>query len=108
MSNYVSKILVLLWLRDLNAAGRLDDMSLGIECLLCDDIEKARLLASRLDELNRERRRIETEMKEQAINALDKLTLNEEKLPIALCLMDSSWHQGVIGILAGRFKRTLS
>lgn len=88
----------------LNAAGRLDDMSLGIECLLCEDLDKARLLASHLDELNIERRRIETEMKDQAMQALDKLTLNDVSLPIALCLLDQSWHQGVIGILAGRLK----
>lgn len=88
----------------LNAAGRLDDMSLGIECLLCDDLNKARSLASHLDELNVERRRIEAEMKDQAMQALDKLTLNDASLPIALCLLDQSWHQGVIGILAGRLK----
>ncbi len=88
----------------LNAAGRLDDMSLGIDCLLCDDLEKARSLASHLDELNVERRRIETEMKDQAMQALDKLTLNDAVLPVALCLLDQSWHQGVIGILAGRLK----
>lgn len=88
----------------LNAAGRLDDMSLGIECLLCDDLDKARSLASHLDELNIERRRIETEMKDQAMQALDKLTINDASLPIALCLLDQSWHQGVIGILAGRLK----
>ncbi len=88
----------------LNAAGRLDDMSLGIECLLCDDLDKARSLASHLDELNIERRRIETEMKDQAMQALDKLTLNDTALPIALCLVDKAWHQGVIGILAGRLK----
>lgn len=88
----------------LNAAGRLDDMSLGIECLLCEDQEKARGLAQHLDELNIERRKIETEMKEQAMLALDKLVLNDDALPIALCLVDKSWHQGVIGILAGRLK----
>lgn len=92
----------------LNAAGRLDDMSLGIECLLCDDLEKARSLASHLDELNLERRRIETEMKEQAMLALDKLAFDQatqvKQLPLALCLLDESWHQGVIGILAGRLK----
>ena len=92
----------------LNAAGRLDDMSLGIDCLLSDDLDKARVLASHLDELNIERRRIEIEMKDQAMQALDKLALNHEsnatQLPIALCLLDHSWHQGVIGILAGRLK----
>ena len=92
----------------LNAAGRLDDMSLGIECLLCEDLDHARVLASHLDELNIERRRIEGEMKEQAMQALDKLALvsesNATQLPLALCLLDTSWHQGVIGILAGRLK----
>ncbi len=92
----------------LNAAGRLDDMSLGIECLLCDDLEKARALATHLDALNIERRRIETEMKEQAMQALDHLAVNKDlkvkQLPLALCLVDESWHQGVIGILAGRLK----
>ena len=90
----------------LNAAGRLDDMSLGIECLLCEDLEKARVLAAHLDELNVERRKIEAEMSEQAREALDKLALKSSEmsanLPIALCLFDPSWHQGVIGIwLAG-------
>lgn len=92
----------------LNAAGRLDDMSLGIDCLLCDSLEKARSLADHLDELNLERRRIEAEMKDQALQALDKLASNvlqnTTKLPIALCMQDASWHQGVIGILAGRLK----
>ncbi|WED44314.1 single-stranded-DNA-specific exonuclease RecJ [Legionella cardiaca] len=91
----------------LNAAGRLDDMSLGIECLLSDNAEKARTLASHLDELNQERRVIEAEMKEQAMLAVDKLAKkieNAHHLPAALCLVDSSWHQGVIGILAGRLK----
>lgn len=92
----------------LNAAGRLDDMSLGIDCLLSDNDEHAMMLATELDELNKERRRIETEMKEQALLALDKLAFHVDKsapqLPIALCLLDPSWHQGVIGILAGRLK----
>ncbi|KTC86792.1 single-stranded-DNA-specific exonuclease RecJ [Legionella brunensis] len=91
----------------LNAAGRLDDMSLGIECLLSDNMEKAHTLASHLDELNQERRVIEAEMKEQAMLAVDKLAKKIEHsnhLPAALCLVDPSWHQGVIGILAGRLK----
>ena len=88
----------------LNAAGRLDDMSLGIDCLICDSLEKAYTLATHLDELNIERRKIETEMKDKAMQALDKVVLNEEQLPIALCLLDDTWHQGVIGILAGRLK----
>ena len=92
----------------LNAAGRLDDMSLGIDCLLSMDREHATLLAQELDALNVERRKIELEMKEQAIVALDHLALPKQDggadLPIALCLMDAAWHQGVIGILAGRLK----
>lgn len=91
----------------LNAAGRLDDMSLGIECLLSPTFEKACLLASELDALNKERRRIETEMKDQALAALSQLAPLAEQsaaLPMVLCLFDKSWHQGVIGILAGRLK----
>jgi single-stranded-DNA-specific exonuclease len=91
----------------LNAAGRLDDMSLGIECLLSDNLEKAKLLATHLDELNKERRIIEAEMKDQATIAVEKLVQkidDAHQLPAALCLLDASWHQGVIGILAGRLK----
>jgi len=88
----------------LNAAGRLDDMALGIECLLTEEEDKARMLASQLDELNLERRKIEQEMKEQAFEALNKLSFTADTLPSALCLMDKTWHQGVIGILAGRLK----
>lgn len=92
----------------LNAAGRLDDMSLGINCLLSGDLFSARKLAQQLDQLNIERRKIESEMKEQAMLALQQLSLTvsakEPSLPIALCLVDDTWHQGVIGILAGRLK----
>lgn len=92
----------------LNAAGRLDDMSLGIHCLLCEDLANARFLANQLDALNSERRKIEAEMKEQAMTTLQKLTLSvsssSQSLPLAICMMDPSWHQGVIGILAGRLK----
>jgi len=91
----------------LNAAGRLDDMSLGITCLLSESFEIALNLAERLDELNQERRLIETEMKGQAMTVLNTLAEkvgSSHSLPIALCLTDESWHQGVIGILAGRLK----
>lgn len=91
----------------LNAAGRLDDMSLGINCLLSDHETQAKPLAAHLDELNKERRVIEAEMKEQAMFTVEKLTKkieNAHHLPVALCLMDETWHQGVIGILAGRLK----
>ncbi|MDF1677151.1 MAG: single-stranded-DNA-specific exonuclease RecJ [Legionellaceae bacterium] len=90
----------------LNAAGRLDDMSLGIDCLLAETDAAAHTFARELDELNLERRKIEAEMQEKALKALDKLSsLGDAKhLPKALCLMDKTWHQGVIGILAGRLK----
>jgi single-stranded-DNA-specific exonuclease len=92
----------------LNAAGRLDDMALGIECLISTDEQHARNYCQQLDELNEERKQIEIEMKEQALLALEKLALdadyNSIHLPVALCLFDKTWHQGVIGILAGRMK----
>jgi single-stranded-DNA-specific exonuclease len=87
----------------LNAAGRLTDMSLGIECLLTDNEAAAFEMAKQLDTLNRERRTIEAGMQEQALAALDKLHL-EGDLPHGLCLFDETWHQGVIGILASRIK----
>jgi single-stranded-DNA-specific exonuclease len=88
----------------LNAAGRLEDMSIGIECLLTDDPDHARALARTLDELNQERRGIEQEMQQQALSSLARLELDETELPMGLCLYDESWHQGVIGILASRIK----
>jgi single-stranded-DNA-specific exonuclease len=90
----------------LNAAGRLDDMSLGISCLLSESYAIAKPLVVQLDALNDERRLIEHDMKIQAFAALDSLKtqLKEEDLPAGLCLMDPTWHQGVIGILAGRLK----
>ena len=88
----------------LNAAGRLDDMSHGIECLLSDDDGRARQLAQHLDALNRERREIEADMKQQAVQVIEHLHLHDDHLPPGLCLYDASWHQGVIGILAARIK----
>ncbi|WP_156948420.1 single-stranded-DNA-specific exonuclease RecJ [Marinobacterium jannaschii] len=88
----------------LNAAGRLEDMSIGIECLLSEDYDYARDLANTLDELNKERRSIEQEMQQQALQLLDQLQLDEQQLPWGLCLFDEGWHQGVIGILASRIK----
>jgi single-stranded-DNA-specific exonuclease len=87
----------------LNAAGRLTDMSLGIECLLTENETAAFEMAKQLDALNRERRSIEAGMQDQALEALDKLHLDGD-LPHGLCLFDESWHQGVIGILASRIK----
>lgn len=88
----------------LNAAGRLSDMSHGIECLLCDDPSAALTMASELDSLNRERRAIETEMQNQALAAVESLRLDGVVLPSGLCLYDDGWHQGVIGLVASRIK----
>ncbi|MEZ5540889.1 MAG: single-stranded-DNA-specific exonuclease RecJ [Pseudomonadota bacterium] len=88
----------------LNAAGRLDDMSLGIECLLADDMPRAREMAARLDALNCDRKEIESDMQAQALAALADLELRDRQLPTGLCLFDPDWHQGVIGILAARIK----
>jgi len=92
----------------LNAAGRLEDMSLGIECLLEDDYEKALKLASELHALNLERRKIEQDMSMQAAEFLDKVHIDQEsQIAIGLCLYNKHWHQGVIGILASRIKEKL-
>ncbi|CAN5411604.1 single-stranded-DNA-specific exonuclease RecJ [soil metagenome] len=91
----------------LNAAGRLDDMSLGIECLLCEDPKRAQTIAGELDALNKERRLIEEDMQQQALQELAKLNFNNNELPYGVCLFDKSWHQGVIGILASRLKERL-
>jgi single-stranded-DNA-specific exonuclease len=88
----------------LNAAGRLDDMSLGIECLLAADSGRARQIAVQLDSLNRERREIESSMQQEALLALDALQLSAENMPHGLVLYQADYHQGVIGILAGRIK----
>ncbi|OGS92638.1 MAG: single-stranded-DNA-specific exonuclease RecJ [Gallionellales bacterium GWA2_60_18] len=85
----------------LNAAGRLEDMSLGIACLLTDDAATARQIAARLDALNRERRSIETEMQDSALVTLADFDPAGNS---SLALFDESWHQGVIGILASRLK----
>ena len=88
----------------LNAAGRLEDMSIGIECLLEENYDRALEMARSLDDLNRERRGIEQEMQQQALELLGQLSLNDRELPFGLCLYDEYWHQGVIGILASRIK----
>lgn len=85
----------------LNAAGRLNDMSLGIALLTTDDTDRAAELARTLDELNRTRREIEAGMQENALQQLDQITVDER---FALSLYDPTWHQGVIGILASRLK----
>lgn len=88
----------------LNAAGRLDDMALGIECLLCDDPMQARYMASELDRLNQQRRAIETDMKAEAEAALAAVSVDDNSLPAGLVLYKADFHQGVIGIVAGRLK----
>ena len=90
----------------INAAGRLDDMSLGVECLLTEDPVRARAIAKELNGMNDERREIEEDMQSQAIRLVDNLQL-EQNLPPGLCVFEESWHQGVLGILAGRLKDRL-
>ncbi len=85
----------------LNAAGRLTDMSLGIECLVTDDAARAQEIAQELDALNRERRAIEADMQEAALAALEKTAT---ATGYTVCLYDELWHQGVIGIVASRIK----
>ena len=86
----------------LNAAGRLDDISLGIECLLCEDYDGALQRAQQLDQLNQDRKQIEQGMQREALVQLKDLPL--DNLPFGLCLFEPEWHQGVIGILASRMK----
>ncbi|GAB2905522.1 single-stranded-DNA-specific exonuclease RecJ [Rheinheimera gaetbuli] len=88
----------------LNAAGRLDDMSLGISCLLAKELGLARQYAAELDSLNVERRAIEQSMQVEAQAFLSQLSFDGTELPECLCLYRHDWHQGVIGILAGRIK----
>ena len=86
----------------LNAAGRLDDMSVGIECLLSDDEEIAFTFARQLNQLNEERKSIELDMKVQAMDVLQDI--DDTELPTGICVYEAEWHQGVIGILASRIK----
>jgi len=88
----------------LNAAGRLDDMTTGIECLLTDSDSVAYRLALQLDGMNQDRRQIESEMRDQAFESLANLELDAADIPAGLCLFDERWHQGVVGILASRIK----
>ncbi|MBD5772577.1 single-stranded-DNA-specific exonuclease RecJ [Marinomonas colpomeniae] len=88
----------------LNAAGRLDDMSIGIECLLATHVHQAKSYAQQLDQFNRERKAIESDMKEQAELVLETLLDDEQEMPNGMCFYDADWHQGVIGILASRMK----
>lgn len=92
----------------INAAGRLDDMSIGIECLLSDSMDVARGRATQLHQLNQDRRIIEDGMKSEAMQILAKLPIQDDgEPPVAMTMYQSGWHQGVIGILASRIKDRL-
>ncbi len=93
----------------LNAAGRLDDMSIGIQCLLAEDAASAEPLAARLDELNQERRAIEARMRQEALGAVRSLSDPAPDAPqrSGVCLFDASWHQGVVGLVASRVAERL-
>lgn len=88
----------------LNAAGRLDDMSTGIECLLTQSEHEAHEYALELDGMNKDRRDIEAGMREQAFALVDQLAFDADDLPAGLSLFDDRWHQGVVGIVASRIK----
>ncbi|NOV28987.1 single-stranded-DNA-specific exonuclease RecJ [Methylomonas sp. ZR1] len=92
----------------LNAAGRMDDMSLGIQCLLTDDAGLAHDIAEQLHALNQDRKEVEGQMKTEAMVLLAEMkALDEKHVPAGVCLYDGNWHQGVIGILASRIKDRL-
>jgi single-stranded-DNA-specific exonuclease len=88
----------------LNAAGRLDDMSIGIRCLLSDSESEALALATRLDQLNAERREIEAKMQDAALAAVSRLRDPAGPVRHGVCLFDPDWHQGVVGLVASRIK----
>ena len=88
----------------INAAGRMETMDIGIECLLADDASKAYALAQQLNDLNVERRQVEGKIKQEALVELEKLEFDQQNLPAALVMFEEHWHQGVIGIVAGRLK----
>ncbi len=90
----------------LNAAGRMEDMSVGIRCLITDDREEAMTLATELDELNHHRRARQAQMQQQALDQVQQLlaALKDKELPAGLCLYDANWHQGIVGLVASRIK----
>jgi single-stranded-DNA-specific exonuclease len=88
----------------LNAAGRLTDMSVGIACLLADDAHEAATLAGKLSQLNEDRREIEQRMQEEALGLVAALNVEANEQSLGLCLFDEGWHQGVVGLVAGRIK----
>lgn len=88
----------------LNAAGRLDDMSLGIACLLAEDLTRALAIAQQLDDLNKKRRVIENTMQNEAFTFLDEQHFKNDNMPAGICLFQEDWHQGVVGLVASRVK----
>ena len=88
----------------INAAGRLDDMSIGIKCLISTDANEAKSYAAILNNLNEQRKMIEQDMKKNALDILEQMHLNLEQMSESICLYNPKWHEGVIGILAGRIK----
>ncbi|GAA3546381.1 single-stranded-DNA-specific exonuclease RecJ [Zobellella aerophila] len=88
----------------LNAVGRLDDMSMGVACLLSENLDEARRLAAMMDELNRERKAIEASMQQEALTTLAKIRIGDGQLPAGLVLHQDDWHQGVVGLVASRIK----
>ena len=90
----------------LNAAGRMDDMSVGIECLLAQDLDRALMIAQSLDELNQDRKMVEGQMQQEALKHLEQLSVHADG-SVSVCLYQAQWHQGVIGLLASRIKEKL-
>ena len=88
----------------INAAGRMETMDIGIECLLATDMQRAYQLARQLNDLNLERRQVEGKIKQEALDELEKIHLDQQNLPSTLVMYEEHWHQGVIGIVAGRLK----
>ncbi|MDX2320188.1 MAG: single-stranded-DNA-specific exonuclease RecJ [Moritella sp.] len=88
----------------LNAAGRLDDMSVGVATLLCEDLNNARRFAGELDSLNEERKEIESSMQQEALTILKSVDFDAGQVPYGICLFQDDWHQGVVGLVASRIK----
>ncbi|MEN7343135.1 MAG: single-stranded-DNA-specific exonuclease RecJ [Pseudomonadota bacterium] len=92
----------------LNAAGRLTDMSVGIRCLSTDSPEAARETAAALDGINRERRHLQNEMQKDADASIETLRIDNGEMPACVCLYESHWHQGIVGLIASRIKDTVN
>ena len=88
----------------INAAGRLEDISTGIACLLADDKGSAMKLARSLDAINHKRRKVEKTMEEEALSLMENITINDNQTSASICLFDENWHEGVIGLIASRLK----